>query len=74
MFTIGKSTPHPFLTDILVNGKRIRMEIDTGAAVSIISKDQQKLLLPDAIIEELPIKLKTYTGEICLSLARSTRT
>ena len=48
MFTIGKLMSRLFLTDMLVNGKRIRMEIDTGAAVSIISKDQQKLLLPDA--------------------------
>ena len=63
MFTVGESTSRPFLTDVLVNGKRIHMEIDTGAAVSIISEDQQKLLLLDAIIEESPIKLKMYTGE-----------
>ena len=44
--------------------------IDTGAAVSIISEDQQKLLLHDAIIEELPIKLKTYTGETILVIGR----
>lgn len=61
--TIGKSASRPFRTNVLVNGKAISMEIDTGAALSIMSERQQKLLLPDAPIEKSYVRLKTYTGE-----------
>ena len=39
------------------------MEVDTGAAVSIISKAQQQELLPQIHINPSPICLKAYMGE-----------
>ena len=46
----------------LVDGKSLRLEIYTGAAVSIISESQQKVLFPDTTVQTSSIKLKTYTG------------
>ena len=54
---------HPFTTDIEVNGKPITMEIDTGASVSIISKQSQQQLFPAVTVEPSPLALQTYTGE-----------
>ncbi|KAL1255447.1 hypothetical protein QQF64_013508 [Cirrhinus molitorella] len=47
-----------------VNGKEIMMEIDTVAAVSIISEKQFQAAFPTEPLEVARVKLKTYTGEI----------
>lgn len=47
-----------------VNGKEIMMEIDTGAAVSIISEKEFKAVFPTEPLEVARVKLKTYTGEL----------
>lgn len=39
------------------------MELDTGAAVSIISEDTKKSLFPDVPLQHSRITLRTYTGE-----------
>ena len=39
------------------------MEIDTGAAVSIISQSQQETLVPNATLRKRRVKLTTYMGE-----------
>ena len=39
------------------------MEVDTGAAVSIMSLEQQKTDLPNVVLKPSSIRLKTYTGE-----------
>ena len=38
MFQLGTSTTAHILVDIELNGKMVRMELDTGAAVSLISE------------------------------------
>ena len=63
IYAIGESSSRPLRTDVLVNGKRLTMEIDTGAAVSIISEHQKKLHFPDATLAESSVQLRTYTGE-----------
>ena len=55
---LAHSVPNCSLTE-----KRSRWKIDTGAAVSLISEQQQKSLLPEATIQPSTLKLKTYTGE-----------
>ena len=40
------------------------MEADTGAAVSLISEDTTKKLLPAATLHCAPVRLRTYTGEL----------
>ena len=46
-----------------INGIPLSMEIDTGAAVSIISEQTQRNLFPTATLQPARIKLRTYTGE-----------
>ena len=41
----------------------LRMEIDTGAAVSIILQSQQETLVPNATLRKRQVKLTTYMGE-----------
>ena len=52
LFAIGERSSRPLQADVLIEGKALRMEIDTGAAVSIISDKQMKTLLPDAILQK----------------------
>ncbi|XP_049519647.1 uncharacterized protein K02A2.6-like [Dermacentor silvarum] len=40
------------------------MELDTGAAVSVMSKTQFRQLFPSAVLEPTTVKLRTYTGAL----------
>ena len=61
---MGKpSVNHPITVEMSVNDKTLQMELDTGAAVSIISEDAHKKLFEDVPLHRSPIALKTYTGE-----------
>lgn len=53
---------HLITVDVKVNGQKIRFEIDTGAAMSILSQEDQKKLFPDATLRETSTRLRTYTG------------
>ena len=46
-----------------LNGKSLDMEVDTGAAVSLMSKTTQKKLFPQAKLQKTTMKLQTYTAE-----------
>ena len=46
-----------------INEKNVKMEIDTGAAVSIISSKTQQALFPDALVSEASLKLRSVTSE-----------
>ena len=40
LFTIGSSSePQPIKCEVLIKGKSITMEVDTGAEISLISED-----------------------------------
>ena len=59
---VGSSVP-PIMTDVKVCGKLLRMQIDTGASVSLISaKDLDELGL-DVPIRSTSTQLHTYSGE-----------
>ena len=65
LFTLPCQQTKPLQTDIEIEGHHLSMEIDTGAAVSIIS-DRTRTSLP--YLEKLPLQptqvtLRTYTGE-----------
>uniref|UniRef100_A0A8C6KTL9 CCHC-type domain-containing protein n=1 Tax=Nothobranchius furzeri TaxID=105023 RepID=A0A8C6KTL9_NOTFU len=47
----------------VVNGKKMEMELDTGAAVSLIPWEQYKSRLSQLPLQPTDIMLKTYTGE-----------
>ncbi len=51
-----------------MNGKSIRMELDTGSAVSVMSQHEFEKHFKTAKLKPSPVKLKTYTGEPIIPL------
>ena len=49
--------------DLTSEGKPLRMEADTGAAVSLVSDKTYRSLFPKAKLQPLTTKLRTYSGE-----------
>ena len=62
----GKSSP-PMMVTVSVHGKDLHMEVDTGAALSVISKSTYLSTWPDKTerppLKHSNIKLTTYSGE-----------
>ncbi|KAL6460959.1 hypothetical protein MHYP_G00309250 [Metynnis hypsauchen] len=46
-----------------VNGKMVKMELDTGSAVSVISQSEYEQYFKGTALKPSDIHLKTYTGE-----------
>lgn len=64
LYTMGtKSATRPITVDLDLNHKRVTMEVDTGAEVSLISEKTYDMLFPDMELEQSDIILKTYTNE-----------
>ena len=67
LFTLGSRNNKPWMVDLLVNGKQVSMQIDTGASVSVINFETYTSLWssppPPLVINEPRPKLRTYTGE-----------
>ena len=49
--------------EIAVNKIPLVMEVNTGAAVSLLSEDTLKSKFPEARLKPTTVQLKTYTGE-----------
>lgn len=54
----------PIMVEVQVQGTPLSMELDTGAAVSIISRSLHKRLFPSLRLEKTPLRLRTYTGQV----------
>ena len=64
LYTIGaKAATRPIIVDVQINGKQLLMEVDTGAALSIISEQTWKTVLPGTTLKKADIVLTTYTNE-----------
>ena len=61
---VGKSTTKPIRVEVQVNGKPLSMEVDTGAAVYLISYRKLKQVLPRIKVNKTSVVLRTYTSEI----------
>ena len=61
LFTIGERSSPPITVQLHVEGKPLSMELDTGAAVSIISEQVQRSLYPEAELRASNVTLRTYT-------------
>jgi len=46
-----------------VQGKPLVMEVDTGAAISIISEETYDTLFSQVLLNQTTVSLHTYTGE-----------
>ena len=53
----------PYRTELWLNGKLVEMEVDTGAAVSLIGHDKFQELFPQLSLTKSTEILRTYTGE-----------
>ena len=53
----------PIMVELTLNGEKTAMELDTGAAVSVISSAAKAKLLPQLKPESTSVILATYTGE-----------
>lgn len=66
MFTIRDVANQPLLESVTVNGVPVVMEMDTGAAFSVITQTTyQKIAQQNEIkdLEHSDLKLRSYTGE-----------
>ena len=63
LFALGEKSSRPIRVDMCVNNLTLPMEVDTGAAVSLISEMTQRAVFPNAVLTPSRIVLKTYTGE-----------
>ena len=60
---VRDSQASPLQTVVLINDKPVSMEVDTGAAVTVISKHQVAQIYPTLpLLQPTPVKLRTYTG------------
>ena len=53
----------PLTVTLEIDRVQVLMEIDTGAAVSLISEETQKHLFPKGSLRQPEVCLKTYTSE-----------
>ena len=60
---VSKQNNDIIWVDLNVDGKPLKMELDTGSAVSIISFDLYQQKFNDNPLHETGLLLKTYTGE-----------
>ena len=60
---MGTQSSPPVEVDVVVNGTSLTMEVDTGAAVSIISEKTRRALLPHLKLRASDLVLRTYTEE-----------
>ena len=64
IFTVGKTSASPIVVELYVNEKPLTMEVDTGAAVTIVSEQQFRRLLPQGQVSKSTVVLRTYTSEV----------
>ena len=62
-FKTIKSSKGNITVDLVKDGKDICMELDTGAALSILSETKWKRIFPKQALNHSSVRLKTYTGE-----------
>ena len=58
-----KPSPDPILVDMQMNGQSVTMEVDTGAALSVISETTKNRTFPKEKLHSTDLILKTYTDE-----------
>ena len=60
---VHNKSSHPIWVKMKINDKPLQMEVDTGAAVSIISETTKNRLYPMVSLTAPSVVLRTYTGE-----------
>lgn len=63
LFTVGAKVSSPITADLCVDGQPLTMEVDTGAALSLISEKTYKKMFPEVCLQKSNTVLRTYTEE-----------
>ena len=63
MFRVGGKPHEPIVVTLSVNGQQLPMEVDTGAAVSVISSTTRANLFHSCPLSSTSTILTTYTGD-----------
>ena len=53
----------PIVVTLELNGNSVDMQVDAGAAVSLMSETTQKKLFPHGKLQKTTLRLQTYTAE-----------
>ena len=69
---VGSQTSPSYEVVVNLNRKPVTMEIDTGAAVSIMSNKTKKALFPSEVLDKPTLNLRTFTSEPILVLGQLT--
>ena len=62
-FTLSTSQATPITISVKINDKQMLIELDMGAAVSLVSEDTHKLHWPEYQLQKSTSRPKTYSGE-----------
>ena len=62
LFVLGeKSSSQPVMVEVQLNGVPVRMEVDTGAAVTVLNVScYERVNGTNQVLEESELRLKTY--------------
>ena len=63
MHKIEHSSTYLITVTLDINNKRVKMDVDMGAAVTIITEKVKDQLFPNTPLRKSSLRLKTYTGE-----------
>ena len=66
MYVVGTDRLDPYTAEIEINGATLRMQVDTGAALSLISETTYSKAWPSGnapVVQKTSVRLRTYTGE-----------
>lgn len=58
----GQTRTTPITTEVSIDEKVVCMEVDTGAAVSVVSEAMYKQMWPEKMLRPTAVRLETYSG------------
>ena len=65
LYSLGNRKSPPISIEMVIGGKKVEMEVDTGATVTVMGLAKcRELGLPLKDLKETMVRLKTYTGEV----------
>ena len=65
LYTLESQRRAPIIVNLKLNGRQTAMELDTGAAVSVMSKaSYEKISDGCSNLDDTSLRLRTYTGEM----------
>ena len=63
LHTLRAQSGQPLEVDLMLDGKPLCMEVDTGAALSLVSEKTYRSLFPERCLQPSKACLRTYSGK-----------